>query len=226
MLLESSCLPEPPMAPTPRRRARRTVEVRLSVSQSAIDPTILQIDYVARHVAATGKNWWQVALVGGIAIGALHLHEAPPARSASQSRRFGPARWVPPCDTPLRRRFRGRISSCSSARGLADGCTSGHGLSGTAQLAVGSMVAVDSDVCGRNCHCAACALAPHLAKRPSMSLISAIFVGVAMGIVFGFALEKSRVFEPGIIVGKTQLRNFIMLKVFLTAVATGAARSP
>ena len=43
-----------------------------------------------------------------------------------------------------------------------------------------------------------------------------------MGIVFGFALEKSRVFEPGIIVGQMQLRNFIMLKVFLTAVATGA----
>ena len=29
-------------------------------------------------------------------------------------------------------------------------------------------------------------------------------------------------FEPGIIVGQMQLRNFIMLKVFLTAVATGA----
>ena len=43
-----------------------------------------------------------------------------------------------------------------------------------------------------------------------------------MGIIFGFALEKSRVFEPGIIVGQMQLRNFIMLKVFLTAVATGA----
>lgn len=43
-----------------------------------------------------------------------------------------------------------------------------------------------------------------------------------MGIVFGFALEKSRVFEPGIIVGQMQLRNFVMLKVFLTAVATGA----
>lgn len=50
----------------------------------------------------------------------------------------------------------------------------------------------------------------------------AIFTGVAMGIVFGFALEKSRVFEPGMIVGQMQLRNFIMLKVFLTAVATGA----
>jgi hypothetical protein len=55
-----------------------------------------------------------------------------------------------------------------------------------------------------------------------MSVTLAIVVGVAMGIVFGFALEKSRVFEPGMIVGQMQLRNFIMLKVFLTAVATGA----
>ena len=55
-----------------------------------------------------------------------------------------------------------------------------------------------------------------------MSLPLAIIVGLLMGTVFGFALEKSRVFEPGIIVGQMQLRNFIMLKVFLTAVATGA----
>lgn len=55
-----------------------------------------------------------------------------------------------------------------------------------------------------------------------MSLTFAIVTGVAMGIVFGFALEKSRVFEPGIIVGQMQLSNFLMLKVFLTAVATGA----
>jgi hypothetical protein len=55
-----------------------------------------------------------------------------------------------------------------------------------------------------------------------MSVIFAILVGIGMGVVFGFALEKSRVFEPGMIVGQMQLRNFIMLKVFLTAVATGA----
>jgi uncharacterized protein len=55
-----------------------------------------------------------------------------------------------------------------------------------------------------------------------MSVTLAVVVGVTMGMVFGFALEKSRVFEPGIIVGQMQLRNFIMLKVFLTAVATGA----
>ena len=47
-----------------------------------------------------------------------------------------------------------------------------------------------------------------------MSVTLTIIVGIAMGIVFGFALEKSRVFEPGIIVGQMQLRNFIMLKVF------------
>jgi len=55
-----------------------------------------------------------------------------------------------------------------------------------------------------------------------MSVTFAIAVGIAMGIVFGVAFEKSRVFEPGIIVGQMQLRNFIMLKIFLTAVATGA----
>jgi hypothetical protein len=55
-----------------------------------------------------------------------------------------------------------------------------------------------------------------------MSLTIAILIGLLMGIVFGFALEKSRVFEPGIIVGQMQMRSFIMLKVFLTAVATGA----
>jgi hypothetical protein len=55
-----------------------------------------------------------------------------------------------------------------------------------------------------------------------MSLSFAILTGLLMGVVFGFALEKSRVFEPGVIVGQMQLRNFIMLKVFLTAVATGA----
>jgi hypothetical protein len=55
-----------------------------------------------------------------------------------------------------------------------------------------------------------------------MSVSLAVGIGVAMGIVFGIALEKSRVFEPGMIVGQMQLRNFIMLKMFLTAVATGA----
>lgn len=55
-----------------------------------------------------------------------------------------------------------------------------------------------------------------------MTVTFGIVTGLLMGIVFGFALEKSRVFEPGIIVGQMQLSTFIMLKVFLTAVATSA----
>lgn len=54
-----------------------------------------------------------------------------------------------------------------------------------------------------------------------MSVFTAVMIGLATGIVFGFALEKSRVFEPGIIVGQMQLRSFLMLKIFLAAVVTG-----
>lgn len=54
-----------------------------------------------------------------------------------------------------------------------------------------------------------------------MSISIFILTGLSMGVVFGVALEKSRIFEPGVILGQFQLRNFIMLKVFLTASATG-----
>lgn len=54
-----------------------------------------------------------------------------------------------------------------------------------------------------------------------MTVLSGILLGLATGIVFGFVLEKARVFEPGVIVGQMQLRSFIMLKMFLTAVITG-----
>jgi len=54
-----------------------------------------------------------------------------------------------------------------------------------------------------------------------MSVLSGILIGLLTGIVFGFALEKSRVFEPGVIIGQMQLKTFIMLKVFLAAVITG-----
>ncbi len=54
-----------------------------------------------------------------------------------------------------------------------------------------------------------------------MTALTGILIGLATGIVFGFVLEKSRVFEPGIIVGQMQFRSFIMLKVFLAAVITG-----
>jgi len=54
-----------------------------------------------------------------------------------------------------------------------------------------------------------------------MTVLTGILIGLATGVVFGFVLEKARVFEPGVIVGQMQLRSFIMLKMFLTAVITG-----
>lgn len=108
---------------------------------SWIDPSILQIDYVARHVSATAKNWWQVALVGGIAVGAFLSARLSGAKrdavspiwaralgSASPGKRYAVA-------------FLAGFLMLFGAR-LADGCTSGHGLSGVAQLSVGSTIAV------------------------------------------------------------------------------------
>ena len=54
-----------------------------------------------------------------------------------------------------------------------------------------------------------------------MSLFFLIVLGLVMGVIFGVALEKSRVMEPGVLVGQFQFRNFIMLKMFLSATATG-----
>lgn len=54
-----------------------------------------------------------------------------------------------------------------------------------------------------------------------MSVLSAVLLGLAMGVAFGFLLEKSRVFEPAVILGQLQLRNFLMLKIFLAGVAAG-----
>jgi uncharacterized membrane protein YedE/YeeE len=108
---------------------------------SLVDPSISRIDYVARHIAMTGKNWWQVALVVGIAAGAFLSMKL----SGATRQPISPI-WTRALGTssPLRRytiAFTGGFIMLLGAR-LADGCTTGHGLSGTAQLAVGSIVAV------------------------------------------------------------------------------------
>ena len=54
-----------------------------------------------------------------------------------------------------------------------------------------------------------------------MTIINVVLLGFLMGIIFGFCLEKSKVFAPGIIIGQFQLKNFTMLKVFLSAIIVG-----
>jgi uncharacterized membrane protein YedE/YeeE len=104
------------------------------------DPSLLSIDYVAKHVALTPKNWWQVALVVGVALGAFVSMKLSGARRQAISpiwkHALGPSRWL-----RYTVAFLAGFIMLFGAR-IADGCTSGHGLSGVAQLSVGSTIAV------------------------------------------------------------------------------------
>jgi uncharacterized membrane protein YedE/YeeE len=53
-----------------------------------------------------------------------------------------------------------------------------------------------------------------------MSILSGVIIGLLMGVVFGFAFEKSRMMEPGSLIGQFQFRRFIMMKMLFAAVAT------
>lgn len=107
------------------------------------DPGILKMEYVAKHVAATGKNWWQVALVAGIAIGAFVSMRMSGATRPPISPIWTRALGTNAPGTRYIVAFAAGFLMVFGAR-IADGCTSGHGLSGMAQLAVGSTVAVAS----------------------------------------------------------------------------------
>ncbi len=113
---------------------------------SFVDPTIREIEYAAKHLAGA-KNWWQVALVVGIALGAFLSAKL----SGTVRRGIAPV-WERALGTrnPTTRfalAFLGGFLMLAGAR-IADGCTSGHGLSGMAQLAVGSFVAIAATFAG------------------------------------------------------------------------------
>lgn len=107
---------------------------------SFVDPSISQIKYAANHMSGA-KNWWQVALIAGIVLGAF-----------ISSRASGTPRWgtspvwakAMGAHSPAKRYFMAFLGGLIMVFGarIADGCTSGHGVSGIAQLAVGSFIAV------------------------------------------------------------------------------------
>ncbi len=106
-----------------------------------LDPALLRIDYVARHVATSAKNLWQVAMVIGIAIGAFVSMKMSGARRQPISPIWARALGSPSAARRYAVAFGAGFLMLFGAR-IADGCTSGHGLSGLAQLSVGSTVAV------------------------------------------------------------------------------------
>ena len=103
---------------------------------SALDADILNNPYFVKYMTAA-KYWWQLALVIAIAGGAFLS-----AWSSGSLRKAVSPIWNRVLGTPsLPVRFVGGFVMLFGAR-LAGGCTSGHGLSGLAQLSVGSAVAV------------------------------------------------------------------------------------
>jgi uncharacterized membrane protein YedE/YeeE len=104
------------------------------------DAHVADVKYLASHMWGA-KNWWQVAVVVGIIVGAFVSVRLSGARRQAIS----PV-WVRTMGTgSLGKRapiaFIAGFIMLFGAR-VAGGCTSGHGISGMAQLSVGSTVAV------------------------------------------------------------------------------------
>lgn len=104
------------------------------------DSNVGDIKYLADHMWGA-KNWWQVAVVAGIAAGAFLSKGLSGARrhviSPVWSRTMGTATLS--SRAPIA--FLAGFVMLFGAR-IAGGCTSGHGISGMAQLSVGSTLAV------------------------------------------------------------------------------------
>lgn len=107
---------------------------------AVLDPAAEKIKYFSSHMWGA-KNWWQVAVVVGIGIGAYLS-----MRMAQTPRRTISPVWARTMGTstlwsraPVA--FLGGFIALLGAR-IAGGCTSGHGISGMAQLSVGSTLAV------------------------------------------------------------------------------------
>ena len=104
------------------------------------DASIDKMDYLAKYMYGA-KNIWQVAMVIGIAIGAFVSMKASGAERQIISPVWKRAVGVETLSGRAPMAFAGGFIMVLGAR-IADGCTTGHGISGVAQLAVGSMVAV------------------------------------------------------------------------------------
>jgi uncharacterized membrane protein YedE/YeeE len=107
---------------------------------SWVDASIDKLDYLAKHMYGA-KNLWQVGVVIGITIGAFVSMAMSGARRLSISPVWKRAVGIDTLASRAPMAFAGGFIMVLGAR-IADGCTTGHGISGMAQLAVSSTVAV------------------------------------------------------------------------------------
>ena len=185
------------------------------------DSGVGNVKYLASHMWGA-KNWWQVAVVGGIAVGAFLSMRLSGARRQTISpvwaRAMGTTTLAARAPHRLPRRLHHAVRRPHRRRLHLGARHLRHGA------ALGRLDARRGRHVRRrhpDRHAAQARLSHRTQRSNPMSVLNAVLIGLATGIVFGFALEKSRVFEPGVIVGQMQLRNFLMLKIFLAAVITG-----
>lgn len=107
---------------------------------SLFDSNVANVKYLASHMWGA-KNWWQVAVVVGIAIGAYLSMRLSGARRQTISPVWARATGTHSLLGRAPLAFIGGFIMLFGAR-IAGGCTSGHGISGIAQLSVGSTLAV------------------------------------------------------------------------------------
>jgi len=107
---------------------------------SFVDPAVSNVKYLASHMWGA-KNWWQVAVVAGIAIGAYLSMRMSGARRQAISPVWARTMGTSSLWSRAPIAFLGGFIMLFGAR-IAGGCTSGHGISGMAQLSVGSTLAV------------------------------------------------------------------------------------
>lgn len=107
---------------------------------SLFDSGIGKLDYLAKHMWGA-KNLWQLAMVIGIVLGAFLSMRLSGARRQAISPVWSKALSVQSVTSRAPMAFAGGFIMVLGAR-IADGCTTGHGISGIAQLAVSSSVAV------------------------------------------------------------------------------------
>lgn len=104
------------------------------------DPAAGKAGYFAKYVGGT-TYVWQLALVVGIAIGAFLSARLSNLERTGMSRVWWRAVGLRSLRLRMVMGFFGGFIMLFGAR-LAGGCTSGHGISGMAQLAVGSTIAI------------------------------------------------------------------------------------
>ena len=97
-------------------------------------------EYLSKHMWGA-KNLWQLAMVVGIVAGAFASSWLSRTRRAGMSPVWQRATGISTFSRRAPMAFIGGFVMVFGAR-IADGCTTGHGIWGIAQLAAGSMVAV------------------------------------------------------------------------------------